>query len=268
MSDTKPKKVTDPAKMREYRAKWRAKNKDYRSPTAKPRSFYLDAWLSTATPEEIAQKKANEIKRASEWAAANPERVKSNASIRHAVNREQNNARRRSHYESNKKAHHETSKRWIAENKERHDAYRSSYYEENKDKLRQQTRDWNKANPDHWNKKRANDPDFALLCRLRSRLRKALLAQGAVRSKSTKELIGCSPEEFRSHIEAQFLPGMNWGNRSEWHLDHKLPCKHFDLRDPSQQAACFHYSNIQPLWSVDNRKKSAKVLSQYLAVAA
>lgn len=43
--------------------------------------------------------------------------------------------------------------------------------------------------------------------------------------------------------------------RSEIHVDHKVPCCAFDLTRPSEQAKCFHYTNLQPLWGKDNFEK-------------
>jgi hypothetical protein len=51
---------------------------------------------------------------------------------------------------------------------------------------------------------------------------------------------------------------MTWENRSKWHVDHIRPCASFNLFDPAQQAACFHFSNLQPLWAADNIRKSDK----------
>jgi hypothetical protein len=116
--------------------------------------------------------------------------------------------------------------------------------------------------------RRIEDIEFAITGRLRSRMRKALFAQGAKRAKASLELIGCSGEYFRAHIEVHFLPGMNWENRKEWHLDHKLPCASFDLTDPQQQLVCFHYSNIRPIWGADNMRKGAKILPEFLAAMA
>ena len=92
--------------------------------------------------------------------------------------------------------------------------------------------------------------------RLRDRLRE--ITVGQMRSKRVAELVGCSPSELKAHIESLFLAGMSWDNRSEWHIDHKRPCSSFDLTDPKQVAACFHYSNLQPLWALDNLRKAAK----------
>lgn len=69
-------------------------------------------------------------------------------------------------------------------------------------------------------------------------------------------LLGCSPEQFREHLERQFLPGMTWQNRGrrrgEWQVDHIRPGTAFDLTDEAQFAQFFHYTNTRPLWGHDN----------------
>lgn len=74
------------------------------------------------------------------------------------------------------------------------------------------------------------------------------------------EMLGCSILEFRKYLEAQFISGMTWENYGlrGWHIDHKRPCAKFDLTDPAQQRECFHFSNLQPLWAIDNLKKGSK----------
>jgi hypothetical protein len=75
------------------------------------------------------------------------------------------------------------------------------------------------------------------------------------------ELVGCTVLELMAHLESLFLPGMTWENRSQWEVDHIKPCASFDFKDPEQQKSCFHYTNLRPLWTADNRKKHAKILS-------
>ena len=96
---------------------------------------------------------------------------------------------------------------------------------------------------------------------LRVRTHDAIRAAGATKSARTVELLGASIEEVRAHLEAQFKLGMNWDNwaRDGWHIDHIKPCASFDLTDPEQQKACFHYSNLQPLWAKDNQSKSDRL---------
>jgi hypothetical protein len=78
-------------------------------------------------------------------------------------------------------------------------------------------------------------------------------------------LLGCSGAEARAHLTSLFKPGMSWdrASRSQWHIDHIVPCSAFDLSDPEQARRCFHYTNLQPLWARENgakggvRRKSA-----------
>ena len=72
--------------------------------------------------------------------------------------------------------------------------------------------------------------------------------------------MGCTIKELKQHLESKFVDGMTWDNRSEWHIDHKIPCSSFDLSKKEEQQKCFHYNNLQPLWAIDNLKKSNKIL--------
>lgn len=40
------------------------------------------------------------------------------------------------------------------------------------------------------------------------------------------------------------------------HCDHIIACNNFNLLLESEQRLCFHYTNLQPLWAIDNLKKS------------
>ena len=102
-----------------------------------------------------------------------------------------------------------------------------------------------------------SDPAFRAVCNLRSRLNKLVTGRGAKKAATTMGLVGCTREELVAHLEARFLPGMSWDNRNEWHIDHIKPCASFDLLDPEQQRTCFHYTNLQPLWALDNMSKGA-----------
>lgn len=109
------------------------------------------------------------------------------------------------------------------------------------------------------NGRRQVDHCFRLRMNLRHRVWTAL--NGVSKSASTAELVGCTMDELRQHIEVQFAEGMTWENhgRDGWHIDHIRPCASFDLTDPEQQRQCFHYSNLQPLWAADNIRKGARV---------
>ncbi|MFA5234158.1 MAG: hypothetical protein WC390_07145 [Sulfurimonas sp.] len=102
--------------------------------------------------------------------------------------------------------------------------------------------------------------NFRILGSLRSRIRLSL--KGKTKSKYTLELIGCSIEFLKQWLENKFIEGMNWNNygfgKNKWNIDHIKPCSKFDLTDIEQQKQCFHYSNLQQLWHIDNLKKNNK----------
>ena len=103
------------------------------------------------------------------------------------------------------------------------------------------------------------DPSYKAGRRLRSRLRNACKKAGAKRGARMMDLLGCSLDFLRDYLAAQFTPGMTWKNHGAWHIDHKRPCASFDLTKESEQRICFHYTNLQPLWGIDNIKKADNV---------
>ena len=92
---------------------------------------------------------------------------------------------------------------------------------------------------------------------LRSRIKNVLI-RGS-KTFHTIEVLGCTAQELKHHLESQFQDGMSWENYGKfgWHIDHIRPCASFDLTDPEQQKQCFHYSNLQPLWWRDNLSKGS-----------
>ena len=103
-----------------------------------------------------------------------------------------------------------------------------------------------------------NDIQFALTRRLRSRLSNIMRRKHKTGS-FIKDL-GCSIDEFKVHIENQFVEGMSWENRDEWHLDHIIPLASFDLTNRQEFLQACHYTNIQPLWATENLSKGVKIL--------
>jgi len=99
-----------------------------------------------------------------------------------------------------------------------------------------------------------------LTSNLRARINSALA--GKSKYQRLSRLIGCSISQLRVWLEKQFQSGMTWSNHTRlgWHVDHKKPCSSFDLRKPSQQRLCFHFTNLQPLWWRDNLSKGSRVI--------
>jgi len=148
--------------------------------------------------------------------------------------------RLKKYYIENKEKYKENNKKWMLKNKEKRREYKKNY-------LR---------------KKRKTDILFVLIKNMRSRVRRVLVRNKKVIHKKiapTMKLLGCSKEEFKKHIESKFTKGMSWSKIHLIHIDHIKPCASFDLSDPKQQKMCFHYTNLQPLWAVDNLKKGARL---------
>jgi hypothetical protein len=107
--------------------------------------------------------------------------------------------------------------------------------------------------------KRKTDPIFKLKESLSARIRDALKSRGFSKNLKTMDLLGCSIDFFKTHIQSLFLEGMNWNNygfgNDKWHIDHIIPCRAFSLEHEDQQRKCFHYTNLRPLWQSENLSK-------------
>jgi len=103
-----------------------------------------------------------------------------------------------------------------------------------------------------------SDPVYALKERVRGLIKSAISKNGLSGKRSaTSEILGCTPEQFRRHIERQFLPRMTWENFGDWHLDHVVPISSAITEDDIYRLN--HHTNLRPLWAADNMKKSGKM---------
>lgn len=156
------------------------------------------------------------------------------------------NAKTNAYNAKNRAKINENARNRRKEDPEGHKNRVKAYREANRDKIREQ----NRINQRKWKEKPVNR---AVHC-LRSRLVDCITK--GTKSAGTMELLGCSAEEFQKHISSQFTKGMSWDNYGDWHIDHIRPVASFDMTDPKQQRECFHWTNLQPLWAMDNWKKS------------
>lgn len=101
------------------------------------------------------------------------------------------------------------------------------------------------------------NPQRRIAKNLRNRLRKAML--GKTRGVSAVGDLGMSIAAFRLYFETLFSDGMGWENYGDWHIDHIRPLDAFDLTDLDQAKAACHFTNLQPLWALENMKKANKI---------
>jgi hypothetical protein len=148
-------------------------------------------------------------------------------------------------------------------NKERiKDNYRK-YYENNKESKLEYQKEYQKNNKDKRNsyliERRQNDPLFKLITNVRNLIYNSFYYNGYSKNSKTEELLGCSFEELKQHLESKFEPWMDWNNRGlyngelnyGWDIDHVIPLS--SVNEESDIIKLNHYTNLQPLCSKINR---------------
>jgi len=148
-------------------------------------------------------------------------------------------------YKKNSKANLDSCKKWYEKNKEAKLQKCKKYRLENKDVYREYMRN-----------KRENNNLFRCSSGIRSLIIGCMRNGGFQKKTKTSEILGCSFEEFKSHLESQFKEGMSWDNRSEWHIDHIMPVSMAKTYD--EVVRLNHYKNLRPLWAHENLTKSNK----------
>jgi hypothetical protein len=150
--------------------------------------------------------------------------------------------------------------------------YTSSELEIFNKKFNDYHRNWREKNKVKLNKYQSNyfvkyrqkrgsvDSVFKLKIDVRNRLTSFLNSKKITKKNKTFEIIGCTPQELKSHLEKQFKEGMNWSNHSlrGWHIDHIIPLN--SGKNDKEIFKLMHYTNLQPLWAEDNLRKKDKIL--------
>lgn len=166
--------------------------------------------------------------------------------------REKHKAMNRERYYADKEKFIERSKAYKKKNRDRVLVEKKAYYERNKDVIRIRRREYRA-------RKMKSCPLFALSRRISNLILLSINNSGLKKSKRTEEILGCSFESFKAHIESQFKPWMTWANRGlyngtidfGWDLDHIIPMS--SALTEEDVIRLNHYSNFQPLCSYVNR---------------
>jgi hypothetical protein len=137
--------------------------------------------------------------------------------------------------------------------KERHRERQKKYYNNNIDKIRERKRNYQ-------NNRYKNDPEFRISKNIRRRILFFLQSNNTYKNNKTFEIIGCTPQQLKEHIQSQFRDNMSWENYGYygWHIDHIIPLS--SSKNKEEFYKLCHYTNLQPLWAEDNFKKSNKIL--------
>lgn len=153
---------------------------------------------------------------------------------------------------------------WVARNRERAKEKSRRWNNAHRASQTAKAREWRAKNPEmaretykRANAKRYGKVDHLIRKRISEVMRQSL-ATGKGGQK-TFQLLGCTLEEFKAHLERQFLPGMSWERMDEWEIDHIVPLasfKYFSTACPDFRAA-WSLPNLRPLWSRENAAKGA-----------
>jgi hypothetical protein len=181
------------------------------------------------------------------------------------------------YYQNNKEIKKEKAKKYRLNNKEKIKKWEIKYCENNVDKLKirkknyyennkEKIKIYRKNNKDkikqynnvYIKNRRKTDPLFKLRCNIRNLITLSLIKQGYNKQSRTFEILGCSFEDFKQHLERQFKKGMTWENQGQWHLDHIYPVSL--AKDEQELIRLNHYTNFQPMWALENIIKGNKII--------
>lgn len=173
--------------------------------------------------------------------------------------------KRNIYYQKNCDLIREKQKEFYKKNATREKQYQADYRKNNPEKVKSVNKKWRELNAEkvridkrEYRKIRIDtDEFFALRIRIRDLISTSLKKNGYKKNSTSGKILGCAFEFFKIYIEGQFKDGMSWDNRSEWHLDHKIPISSAKTEDEILRLN--HYTNFQPLWAADNIRKSDKM---------
>lgn len=139
------------------------------------------------------------------------------------------------------------------------------YYQKNRERLLENDKLYRTENKNslsqYASERRRSNNDIRLKQNLRSRIRHAIVKRG--HSALAIEYLGCDIDTAVTHIESLFSDNMSWGNygsgKDKWNIDHIAPISSFDLEDTQHLLLACHYLNLQPMWYLDNIRKSDKM---------
>ena len=190
------------------------------------------------------------------WRELNKERIKENGKSWRELNKEKVYLVKKEYRKLNQEKIRETAQKY--RQTENYKEYRKKYKEKNKEKILEQQRNRKDYYLNYRKKRYSNDVLYRLNDLCRTRIREILNIKSISKKNKTFEIVGCSPQFLKEHLEKQFIDGMTWENRSEWHIDHKIPLSSANTEEELYKLC--HYTNLQPLWAEENLKKSNKII--------
>lgn len=176
--------------------------------------------------------------------------------------KEKDKVRWATYYQEHKEKIKEYRDKYTSENKEKIKASKDKSRQKRREIANQLARERYYRNKLFLNERekmrRDNNVEYKLKLYCRSRMTRIFSRLKIGKPSSTLNLLGAKIEIVKHHIERQFKLGMTWENYGEWHIDHIVPLASAQTKDDIIKL--FHYTNLQPLWAIENLKKGKKSL--------
>jgi hypothetical protein len=171
--------------------------------------------------------------------------------------------KKKEHYQQNREKVLKQTFERAEQKREELNKYAKEYYQTNKELLKPKKKEYYKNTKEQRNLKqkdrRNKDPLFKLQQNISGAIRKALNRKKFPKKNKTLVILGCTYEEFKTHLEKQFTYWMSWGNYGKyngqlnfgWDIDHIIPL--CTAKNEGELLMLNHYTNLQPLCSKVNR---------------
>ncbi len=191
--------------------------------------------------------------KAANYAKNNNEKIRLLQNIHYKKNKEKISNQRKELRLLNLEKHRLREKKYRQNNPQLINAQKKRHYTKHKKKII-------KRGVAYKSKRIKIDAFFQLKQNLRSRITVALSRKKIQKNGSAIKLLGAPIEIVKLHLEKQFKKGMSWENYGfrGWHADHITPLA--SAKTEEDLIKLCHYTNLQPLWALENLKKSSKIL--------
>ena len=157
----------------------------------------------------------------------------------------------------------EARDKYLKDNKEAIAKKKRDYYLANEEKIISYQKEWQTTNKDYirdYQKlKLSKDALFKLKTNVKNLIGNSIRNGQFKKLSRTEEILGCSYDEFKTHLESKFESWMDWDNRGlyngtenyGWDIDHIIPLA--SAKSYDELIKLNHYTNLQPLCSYVNR---------------
>jgi hypothetical protein len=174
-------------------------------------------------------------------------------------NKEELSEKQKIYYVENKKDILEYQIKYNSENKNKILERKKEYYQDNKDKSKKYRLENREKRNLSIKKRKESDSLFKLKENIRTSIYVSFSRNGYTKKSRTHEILGCSFEDFKNHLESKFESWMTWNNYGlyngeldfGWDIDHITPTSSAITEE--ELIRLNHYTNLQPLCSKVNR---------------